>query len=63
MNKKPNLERDTLLSVRTTADVKAGLKELAGLMSEELGMKMTQVQTLEKLINDALRARRGNPDV
>lgn len=54
---KPNRERDTLINVRTTADVKAGLKELTVLLGEELGTKITQAQALEILIADALRAR------
>lgn len=54
---KPSRERDTLINVRTTPDVKAGLKELTVLLGEELGTKITQAQALEILIADALRAR------
>jgi len=59
---KPNRERDTLISVRTTPEVKAGLKELTALLGEELGAKISQTQALEMLINEALRARTVGAD-
>ena len=59
---KPNRERNVLISVRTTPEIKEGLKELAGLLGEELGAKRSQTQALEMLISEALRARTVSAD-
>lgn len=59
---KPNRGRDTLISIRTTPDIKAALVELVGLMGEELGTKITQAQVLEILVSEALRARTVGTD-
>lgn len=61
MNTKPNRERDTLISVRTTPEIKSALRELTELLGEELGTKVTQAQALEMLISEALRSRMAEP--
>lgn len=54
--------RDKLLNLRTTSEAKDALRELAVLMGEEIGAKLTQAQAFEILVTDALRARRARDD-
>lgn len=52
-------ERSTMLSVRTSPEVKAKLAELAKLMGERLGTRVTQTQALEMAIANALESEAG----
>ena len=54
--------RPVVINLRTTPEIRDALKELAGLMGEELGAKLTQTQALEILITEALRTRTGQKD-
>lgn len=49
--------RDATIAVRTTSEVKDKLRELADILSAQVGTKISQTQALEIAISEALAVR------